>query len=156
MHILGQLNHPNIVAIHESGHTPDYAFFVMDYISGQPLDQYVQSSKLSQEALLRLFGHICEGVNAAHVRGIIHRDLKPSNVRVDAHGVPHVLDFGLAKTMTAGSESSAVTVTGQFMGSLPWASPEQAEAVPQQDRPAFRRVLARSRALSDADGALPV
>ncbi len=80
---------------------------------------------------LQLFVKIAWAVHAAHVRGIIHRDLKPSNVRIDDAGEPHVLDFGLAKL--AGSASDAappettMTLTGQFVGSLPWASPEQAQ-----------------------------
>lgn len=86
-------------------------------------------------AALALFVKICDAMNAAHLRGIIHRDLKPSNIRVDPQGEPHVLDFGLAKespAATAGNGDTrfardAMTASGEFMGSLPWASPEQAE-----------------------------
>jgi WD40 repeat protein/tetratricopeptide (TPR) repeat protein len=133
--ILGQLSHPNIVAIHDSGVTADtgvgrYHYFVMDYISGQPLDVYMASGGRSIADTLKLFARVCEAVNAAHLRGIIHRDLKPGNIRVDANGEPHVLDFGLAKVASGAGEASLMTITGQFVGSLPWASPEQAEGVP--------------------------
>ena len=133
--VLGQLNHPNIVAIHDSGVTADtgvgrYHYFVMDYISGQPLDVYMASGERSIADTLKLFGKVCEAVNAAHLRGIIHRDLKPGNIRVDANGEPHILDFGLAKVASGAGEVSLMTMTGQFVGSLPWASPEQAEGVP--------------------------
>lgn len=79
------------------------------------------------EATVRQFIKICDAVNAAHLHGIIHRDLKPSNILIDADGEPHVLDFGLAK-LTESSALAAQTMTaeGQFVGSLPWASPEQA------------------------------
>ena len=127
--ILGQLNHPFIVGVHDSGDAHGSYYFVMDYISGQPLDVWISSGEHSVEATLGLFVKICEGVNAAHLRGVIHRDLKPGNIRIDAAGEPHILDFGLAKTAAA-SDVSMMTVTGQFMGSLPWASPEQAEAIP--------------------------
>jgi len=127
--ILGQLNHPNIVAIHDSGTAAGSFYFVMNYVSGQPLDAYVEQSKPDMRRALGLFGKVCEAVNAAHLRGIIHRDLKPGNIRVDHDGTPHVLDFGLAKTISEVG-GAPMTMTGQFVGSLPWASPEQAEGVP--------------------------
>ncbi|MCZ6817317.1 MAG: serine/threonine-protein kinase, partial [Planctomycetota bacterium] len=144
--ILASLRHPNIVAVHESGTAAAGNFyFVMDHISGQPLDRYMKERRVDRDGspineTLELFAKICEAVNAAHLRGVIHRDLKPANVRVDADGNPHVLDFGLAK-MTAGEsdpaseepEASALTITGQFMGSLPWASPEQARGLSDLD-----------------------
>ncbi len=135
--ILGQMAHPNIVAIHESGIAPGGAFyFVMDYISGTTLDAWIKSEARSIEETLELFGKICGAVNAAHLKGVIHRDLKPGNIRVDGAGTPFVLDFGLAK-VAAGEVDEAshlrvMTMTGQFVGSLPWASPEQAEGAPQK------------------------
>ncbi len=135
--ILAQLNHPNIVTIHDSGQAAGHFYLVMDYVSGRPLDEYIEAQRdkgtEGQEghappgnelrACLHLFAKICEAVNVAHARGIIHRDLKPSNIRVDDQGNPHVLDFGLART----ASTEHFTQTGQFVGSLPWASPEQAE-----------------------------
>jgi hypothetical protein len=130
IHILGQMNHPNIVTIHDSGQAAGCHYFVMDYISGQPLDAWLTSRPASITEALKLFAKICEAVNAAHLRGVIHRDLKPGNIRIDENGQPYVLDFGLAKTAASPQEASVMTMTGQFMGSLPWASPEQAEAIP--------------------------
>ncbi len=132
--ILASLNHPHIVAIHDSGLAAGNFYFVMDYISGQPLDVYMSSGRRTVEETLRLFVRIGSAVNAAHLRGIIHRDLKPSNIRIDANGEPHILDFGLAKMamgqVTDESRPQVMTITGQFVGSLPWASPEQAEGIP--------------------------
>ncbi len=135
--ILGQMAHPNIVAIHESGITQGGAFyFVMDYISGQTLDAWMKAEGRTIEETLRLFGRICDAVNAAHLKGVIHRDLKPGNIRVDNAGTPFVLDFGLAKVATGEVDDSTrlrvMTMTGQFVGSLPWASPEQAEGSPNK------------------------
>lgn len=126
--ILAQLRHPNIVTIHDSGEAGGHAYYVMDYIPGQSLDKWSRSEP-SIRAKLLLFAKLADAVAAAHQQGITHRDLKPGNVQVDENGEPHVLDFGLAKTAGA-LEVTQVTRTGQFMGSLPWASPEQAEAVP--------------------------
>jgi predicted Ser/Thr protein kinase len=136
--VLGQLNHPNIVGIHDSGVTADGScFYVMDYIAGRTLDEVIASGKLSIEETLKLFAKICDAVNAAHLKGIIHRDLKPANIRIDGSGEPIVVDFGLAKIVLpdmAADEGSGqqrmMSMTGQFIGSLPWASPEQAEGIP--------------------------
>src|SRR4029079_10079841 len=134
--ILGSLNHPHIVAIHDSGLAAGNFYFVMDYISGQPLDLYMSSGKRSIDETLRLFIKIGQAVTAAHLRGIIHRDLKPRNIRIDQNGEPHILDFGLAEIATAEvmgeSRPQVMTIPGQFVGSLPWASPEQAEGTPDK------------------------
>ena len=131
--ILAQLNHPNIVTVLDSGQAAGSFYFVMDYISGQSLDKYVAGRNPSINETLELFAKICEAVNAAHLRGVIHRDLKPGNIRVDTEGAPHIVDFGLAKvatsSMTDETTPQIMTVTGQFVGSLPWASPEQAEGI---------------------------
>ncbi|GIK17902.1 MAG: serine/threonine protein kinase [Leptolyngbya sp. PLA2] len=128
--VLGQLSHPNIVGIHDSGTTADGSvFYVMDYVAGDSLEAHLfKRERRPIVETLAMFIKICDAVNAAHLRGIIHRDLKPANVRVRSDGEPVVVDFGLAKTpMGAGAAEPAVmTVTGQFIGSLPWASPEQA------------------------------
>ncbi|MEX2081189.1 MAG: tetratricopeptide repeat protein, partial [Dehalococcoidia bacterium] len=129
--ILGQLNHPSIVTIYDSGTASGCFYFVMNYIEGLPLDAHMRAGTRTLEQTLQLFVRICEAVNAAHLRGIIHRDLKPSNILIDPDGAPHILDFGLAKvgegSATPGAASiPAITLTGHFVGSLPWASPEQA------------------------------
>ncbi len=130
VHVLSRLRHPHIVTLHDSGLAGGEAYFVMDYIPGLPLDRWVAGPTgwppLRQR--LELFATICEAVNAAHLRGFIHRDLKPGNILVDAEGRPHLLDFGLAKLILDDStDGQSMTQTGQFVGSLPWASPEQAE-----------------------------
>ena len=129
--VLGHVKHPNIVTVHESGVSSGSFYFVMDYIDGLPLDRFVLATELRNPTdLLALFLKICEGVNAAHLRGVIHRDLKPNNILVDQAGEPHLLDFGLAKLADDGTHPQAVSVTGQFMGSVPWASPEQVQGRP--------------------------
>jgi Flp pilus assembly protein TadD len=103
----------------------------MEYIRGQSLSAYLSDKGLSIDETLRLFQQICAAVNYAHQRGVIHRDLKPGNIRIDANSEPHVLDFGLAKA--AGSDLTdgvPVTVTGEFMGTLAYASPEQTKGDP--------------------------
>lgn len=126
--ILSRLKHRNIVAIHDRGLTSGgHAYYVMDYIPGRSLDAYVAGAALSTRDILKLFHAICEAMNVAHLRGVIHRDLKPSNIRIDEENEPHILDFGLAKLAhdTGTSAAAVMTITGQFVGSLPWSSPEQ-------------------------------
>lgn len=123
--ILAQLKHPSIVPIYDSGQSGGWNYFVMDFIAGAQLDEYASIGALSVREVTALMSRVCEAVDAAHVRGIIHRDLKPANVRVDPAGTPHVLDFGLAKQPEIDDEHLDQTKTGQFVGSLPWASPEQ-------------------------------
>jgi WD40 repeat protein/serine/threonine protein kinase len=141
--VLAQLSHPNIVGVLDSGTAAGSAYFVMDFVDGVPFDQYViQRMDLpatpslrrgkggaTVAETLRLFVKVCDAVHAAHLNGVVHRDLKPNNVLVDAAGEPHILDFGLAKLDAPardGGEDIAATTAGQFVGSLPWASPEQA------------------------------
>ena len=127
--VLGQLNHPNIVAIHDSGSAAGSFFFVMDYISGQPLDVWMAARERSIDDTLKLFAKICEAVNAAHVAR--HHSPRP-----ETRQHPHRRRRRAARSgFRAGqggheAEASLVTMTGQFVGSLPWASPEQAEAAP--------------------------
>lgn len=134
--VLGQLRHPNIVAIHDSGQVAGHHYFVMDYVGGQTLDAWMAHGPHTLEQTLRLGIKLCAAVHAAHLRGITHRDLKPSNIRVDEEGEPRILDFGLAKVELECSSAADTTFTmtqaGQFLGSLPWASPEQAAGDPRR------------------------
>ncbi|HQE28212.1 MAG TPA: serine/threonine-protein kinase [Phycisphaerae bacterium] len=120
------LQHPNIIKVFESGvSSTGHHYYVMDYVEGLPLHRHVWQNQCSLEQVLRLFAVVCDAVNFAHQRGVIHRDLKPSNVLVDAQGVPHVLDFGLAKPVMNGADTWT-SMTGEVVGTLPYMSPEQA------------------------------
>lgn len=145
--ILASLRHPNIVAVHDSGVAPGGSmYFAMDYVDGAPLDAHFDarsypSAKRTND-VIAAFIDICDAVNAAHLRGVIHRDLKPSNIRMDKSGSPQVLDFGLAKLIEFDEAADAtlpanfaytMTAQGQFVGSVPWASPEQASGATDLD-----------------------
>ncbi len=144
---LSKLEHPNIVTVHDAGVAAGFHYFVMNFVDGKPLDEAARDllrvpdpasgsrraagaraapGRAGLVELLRLFIKACDAVHAAHLQGVIHRDLKPSNICVDRRGEPHILDFGLSKAVGPRS-GAAMTETGQFVGSLPWASPEQIE-----------------------------
>ena len=130
--LVAQLKHPNIISIFDSGFTEDgRKYYAMDYVRGQRLHQYVRDKKLSLEQTLRLFATVCDAVQFAHQRGVIHRDLKPSNILVDADGNPKILDFGLARSMSA-SAHTAVSMTQELLGTLPYMSPEQTRGDPDE------------------------
>lgn len=129
LRVLAELQHTNIVAVHDGGVRDDLRYFVMDYVRGRTLQKYAQESP-PLETRLRVFLRICRAVDAAHRRGVIHRDMKPSNVIVDESGEPRVIDFGLAKLTDSndlGLTLHQTTEGANFLGSLPWLAPEQAE-----------------------------
>lgn len=123
--LAASLRHPNIVAVFDSGQTPDgRQYYAMDFVDGLTLTEYVRHNALTIGEALVLFAKVCGAVQFAHQRGVIHRDLKPSNILVDVSGEPRILDFGLAKNITEDSQSP-VSLTGQLVGTLPYMSPEQ-------------------------------
>jgi len=148
IHILRRLAHPGIVAVRHSGTAGEHAYYVTEYIEGRRLDEWIVERRLDVpqprasdtpgaadraaerrhiQAALRLFVEICDAVNAAHRAGVVHRDLKPGNILIDADERPHILDFGLARASEQDSEAAGLTGSGQFLGSWPWAAPEQVE-----------------------------
>ncbi len=141
---LAFLDHPGIVRVLDQGELEcGELWFATDYISGLPLNEYVNNldrraiiadgsktpGSFPVREVLELFVQVCDAVQAAHNVGVLHRDLKPSNILVDDDGRPHVLDFGLAKVPDV-SDPALVTLTGQFLGSPAWCSPEQVDARP--------------------------
>jgi serine/threonine protein kinase/TolA-binding protein len=127
--ILASLNHPNIARLIDAGETDDgQPYLVMEYVEGQPLDQYCDERKLDLRKRLKLFIDICGAVQYAHQNLIIHRDLKPANILVTADGTVKLLDFGIAKLLNHGNGSNTVSELTRMNERLltpEYASPEQ-------------------------------
>ena len=129
--LAAKLDHPNIVTVFDSGILPDgQLFLVMQLIDGLPIDKFIAQCNPTIETRLDIFRTIVDAVATAHQRGIIHRDLKPGNILIDAAAQPHLLDFGLARSLeAAGLESEQKgladqTRSGTFCGTLFYAPPE--------------------------------
>lgn len=123
---LSRISHPNVATIFDFDTDEDTDFLVMEYIPGASLDRMI-NGPLAEAEVVRLGMQIAEGLSAAHQQGVLHRDLKPGNVRVTSEGRVKILDFGLAKMLSADESDPTVSVTETkaVKGTLPYMAPEQ-------------------------------
>ncbi|MCE9592725.1 MAG: protein kinase [Planctomycetes bacterium] len=125
--VLAELDHPSIARVHECGtleldgrETP---YLALELVEGaRDLMRFADERVLDLDARLALFASVCAAVAHGHRRGVVHRDLKPQNVLIDADGRVKVIDFGIARL--AGDEGRR-TLTGEWLGTLAYMSPEQ-------------------------------
>ncbi len=154
--VTGQLEHPNIVPVHDLGRLPDgTVFYTMKKVEGRSLDQVLRGirkanpeivGRFSRIRLLTILQQVCLGMEYAHARGVIHRDLKPANIMLGDFGEVLILDWGLAKVMGQLDEPQVVdgeeqdlepvelsegaqlaTRAGYVQGTPPFMAPEQAK-----------------------------
>jgi serine/threonine protein kinase len=129
--ILASLTHPNIARLLDGGMSKEgLPFYVMEFIEGEPIDQYCRIRSLSLTARLELFQQVCAAVSYAHRRLIVHRDLKPSNILVTENGQVKLLDFGIAKVISQSEGASRNTATQIGLMTPDYASPEQFRGEP--------------------------
>lgn len=127
--ILGRLAHPHIAELIDAGVTVTAEpYLVLEYVEGQPIDQYCDAHALAIDARITLFLDVLSAVGHAHANLIVHRDIKPSNVLVRNDGQVKLLDFGIAKLL-AGDENpaaeSTITLEGGGVLTPRFAAPEQ-------------------------------
>lgn len=145
--LLAALNHPNVAHIYDLEEADGVRFLVMELVEGETLADRISNGPLPLDEVLKYFGQIAEGLEAAHQQGVIHRDLKPANIKITDDGKVSVLDFGLAKAAEARSSSSGAELTspwnadgagtsieGQVLGTPAYMSPEQARGKPVDKR----------------------
>ena len=139
--LLARAEHAHIATVIEAGSSSvgedRIAYIAMQYVNdARTITQFATHRNLSRRKRLELFAKVCRAVHWAHERGVIHRDLKPENILVDGSGEPRVIDFGIAKlnfSPTVGTAAHQGTL-GHFVGSLPWAAPEQVRGGDAVDR----------------------
>lgn len=152
--ITGQLEHPNIVPLHELGVTADgVVYYTMRLVEGVTLSDVLERirqedqtaiAKYPLRTLLTVYQKICDAVAFAHSRGVVHRDLKPDNIMLGEFGEVFVMDWGLAKRVRGEASSTDTTfiaaapepslsgdtfktLSGQVKGTPRYMAPEQAE-----------------------------
>lgn len=115
------LEHPNIVNIYDVGSEEGLHYIVMEYVEGITLKTYIEKKgQLSFKEAVSIAIQVARGIEAAHNKNIIHRDIKPQNIIISTEGKVKVTDFGIARA------ASANTISSDVMGSVHYASPEQA------------------------------
>ena len=122
--ILANLHHPNIAGLIDGGTSESGTpYLVMEYVSGESIDEYCDRHRLTIGERVKLFIRVCDAVQYAHQNLIIHRDIKPSNVLVTKDGEPKLIDFGIAKPIS--SAEADKTKLGRRAMTPKHASPEQ-------------------------------
>lgn len=115
------LEHPNIVNIYDVGSENGLYYIVMEYVEGITLKTYIEKKgHLSFKESASIAIQVARGIESAHNKNIIHRDIKPQNIIISTEGKVKVTDFGIAKA------TSSNTISSDVMGSVHYASPEQA------------------------------
>jgi len=131
-HAVARLNHPAIVPVYEFGEVGGQPYFTMEFVEGKNLRTHVAEKGLSREQICRLMVRVCDAIHYAHEHGVIHRDLKPGNIMVDSLERARILDFGLSRASVEGDDRyDGLTVTGDYMGTPRYMSPEQAMGNPR-------------------------
>ena len=124
--LAAMLEHPNIARVYDSGIYEGVYYYALELLDGDEMDVFAESRGLSEVEVVALMMKVCHAVEVAHQRGVIHRDLKPGNIMVTGDGEPHVLDFGLAKSLEGTETNVTMTQEGSVSGTLAFMAPEQA------------------------------
>ena len=124
--LAASIDHPNVITIHEAGEAEGQLYISMRYVEGTDLGALIaRGGPLEPRRAAHVVSQVAAALDAAHARGLVHRDIKPANVlieRRDGEEHAYLTDFGLTKRSDARSE---LTRTGQWVGTLDYAAPEQ-------------------------------
>lgn len=124
-----RLNHPNIVKVYDAVVEEKRAYLVMEYVKGQPMDEFCTIDKLlPMHRVVGIIFKCCMALDHAYKMGVIHRDIKPANILLGEDDNPKITDFGLALFISQNSETDSTFIQG--VGSPAYMSPEQIKAYP--------------------------
>jgi predicted Ser/Thr protein kinase len=121
------LDHEHIVPVHEAGESDRGLFLAMRLIAGPTLKDLILSGQLDPRRSLRLLTQVAQALDTAHQAGLIHRDIKPQNILIDKDDHVYLADFGLTKAL---DDTTRLTGTGQFLGTIDYVAPEQIQGEP--------------------------
>jgi streptogramin lyase/predicted Ser/Thr protein kinase len=128
--LAASLDHPNVIPIYEAGETDGLLCIAMRYVDGTDLKRLLRlEGALDAEQAIGYCAQVAAALDAAHARNLVHRDVKPSNVLVADGGHCYLADFGLSQAADHRDGQ-----TGQFLGSVDYAAPEQIEGKPLDGR----------------------
>jgi serine/threonine protein kinase len=139
----GALNHPNIVAVYDTGQSGGSPYIVSELLQGETMRDRMATGSLGTRKAVDYAVQIARGLGAAHERGIVHRDLKPENLFLAKDGLVKILDFGIAKLGRPGEEKAGTdietlsrtgTSPGTMLGTVGYMSPEQVRGLPTDHR----------------------
>jgi hypothetical protein len=135
-HIAASIDHPNVVPIFHAGEAEGRLYITMRFVDGTDLrERLADGRRLTAQGAVRIVAQIAAALDAAHARGLVHRDVKPANILLTGtEGSEHayLADFGLSKDTVI--DERGPTVTGQFIGTVDYAAPEQIEGRPPDQR----------------------
>jgi serine/threonine-protein kinase len=125
------LEHPNIIPVYDAGEADGRFFIAMRYVDGPSLKQLIElEGRLEPDRALNILAQAGSALDTAHQHGLLHRDIKPANILIAKAGASefgehvYLTDFGVSKRL---GSHSGLTATGQFIGTLSYAAPEQIE-----------------------------
>jgi serine/threonine protein kinase/Tfp pilus assembly protein PilF len=118
------ISHKNICRMYDLNKEEGSYYITMEYVEGQDLKSLIrQTGQLAIPTTISIAKQVCEGLSEAHKLGTVHRDLKPSNIMIDKEGNSRIMDFGIARSLSA----KGITGAGVMIGTPEYMSPEQAE-----------------------------
>lgn len=122
---MGELPHPNIVTVYDTGWDHNMIFIAMEFVKGKSLADAMRAKKMKPQEIAQIGVQVAEALDFAHRRKIVHRDIKPSNILIDPNNQVKITDFGIAHIDDAAMTRQ--TGTGEVLGTPLYMSPEQVE-----------------------------